>query len=235
MKPTNLLWTGGWDSTYRLLELLLIQKQPVKPYYLVDPGRKSTQQEFMAMDQIRKLLESRYGITSQQLLLLEIVDIELLNDYTELTEKYLNLKKRFKFGSQYEWLSKFAHQYNIKDLELGIEKGLNDRTAFFKYLEPFIVSKNGHYELMKNVSDKDLILFENFRFPVFFETKISMRQKAISKGFYDILKYSWFCHTPKKGRPCGWCKPCKDIMTNKMKERMPLYGKMRYYLYKLIK
>jgi hypothetical protein len=235
MKPTNLLWTGGWDSTYRLLELLLIQNQPVKPYYLVDPGRKSTQQEFMAMDQISMKLKSDYGITSQQLHPLEIVNTELLNNYPELTEKYLSLRERFKIGAQYEWLSKFAHQYNIKDLELGIERGLIDRTAFFKYLEPFIVCKNGHYELLDNVSDKDLILFENFRFPVFFETKISMKEKARYKGFYHILNKSWFCHTPKNGRPCGWCNPCKDIMTNKMNERMPLYGKMRYYLYKVIK
>ena len=35
--PRRLLWTGGWDSTYRLLDLLLVQKQHVQPYYVEMP------------------------------------------------------------------------------------------------------------------------------------------------------------------------------------------------------
>jgi hypothetical protein len=32
----NLLWTGGWDSTFQLLQLLFIHRRRVTPYYLVD-------------------------------------------------------------------------------------------------------------------------------------------------------------------------------------------------------
>lgn len=31
--PVKMLWTGGWDSTFQLLELLFVQKSEVIPYY----------------------------------------------------------------------------------------------------------------------------------------------------------------------------------------------------------
>ena len=40
-KPINLFWTGGWDSTYRLLYLLIVEKKYVQPYYIIDLTRKS--------------------------------------------------------------------------------------------------------------------------------------------------------------------------------------------------
>ena len=60
----NLLWTGGWDSTYRLLEILLIEKKVVQTYYLIDQTRLSHELEMKRMDEIRKLGFNviRYGI-----------------------------------------------------------------------------------------------------------------------------------------------------------------------------
>src|SRR5688572_33020809 len=34
--PVALLWTGGWDSTFRLLMLLLVERRAVQSYYIVD-------------------------------------------------------------------------------------------------------------------------------------------------------------------------------------------------------
>src|SRR5690606_13578695 len=34
--PVNLLWTGGWDSTFRLLSLVVQQHRCVQPYYVLD-------------------------------------------------------------------------------------------------------------------------------------------------------------------------------------------------------
>ena len=38
----NILWTGGWDSTFQLLSLLLLHGRKVTPYYLIDAERLST-------------------------------------------------------------------------------------------------------------------------------------------------------------------------------------------------
>ena len=54
MEPINVLWTGGWDSTYRVLELLFIEKKAVRPHYIVNPNRNSLVNEIRAMNRIRR-------------------------------------------------------------------------------------------------------------------------------------------------------------------------------------
>jgi hypothetical protein len=49
----NLLWSGGWDSTFRLLELILVRRRPVKPYYVIDSQRMSTGVELERRDRIK--------------------------------------------------------------------------------------------------------------------------------------------------------------------------------------
>ena len=55
-RETSLLWTGGWDSTYRLLELLLVHGGTVQPYYLIDTHRRSLRLELRTMRRIKSLL-----------------------------------------------------------------------------------------------------------------------------------------------------------------------------------
>jgi len=50
----NLLWTGGWDSTFRLLYLVFVEKRRVQPYYIVDTERRSTLNELKTMHLIRE-------------------------------------------------------------------------------------------------------------------------------------------------------------------------------------
>ena len=52
-KPINLLWTSGWDSTFRLLQLVVEQKVSVQPIYIIDTGRASTLTEIKSMDIIK--------------------------------------------------------------------------------------------------------------------------------------------------------------------------------------
>jgi hypothetical protein len=54
----HLLWTGGWDSTFRLIELARAGEE-VQPHYLVDVWRKSVRHEFLAMDSIRRMIADR--------------------------------------------------------------------------------------------------------------------------------------------------------------------------------
>ncbi len=46
----NVLWTGGWDSTFRVLELVIMKKEMVQPHYILDEDRASTQKELHAYD-----------------------------------------------------------------------------------------------------------------------------------------------------------------------------------------
>ena len=59
---TPLLWTGGWDSTYRLLSLLLGEERAVQPYYILDNprSRPAVPAEREAMRRIRQRLLYRH-------------------------------------------------------------------------------------------------------------------------------------------------------------------------------
>ena len=54
VEPTKILWTGGWDSTFQLLQLVFIQNRSVIPFYLIDEPRQSTGMELFAMEKIRR-------------------------------------------------------------------------------------------------------------------------------------------------------------------------------------
>lgn len=47
-EPVYILWTGGWDSTFRVVELSL-KNQTIQPLYCVDKNRKSIDKEIEAM------------------------------------------------------------------------------------------------------------------------------------------------------------------------------------------
>ena len=62
MATTPLLWTGGWDSTFRLLTLLLREQHEVQPYYILDSlhYRPAVPAEREAMRLIRQALLKRW-------------------------------------------------------------------------------------------------------------------------------------------------------------------------------
>src|SRR5688572_22265978 len=61
--PVVLLWTGGWDSTFRLLQLLLAQRLPVEPLYLLDDTRASSKVEIATVERLRAAIGERHPHT----------------------------------------------------------------------------------------------------------------------------------------------------------------------------
>src|SRR5690625_188135 len=87
----NVLWTGGWDSTFRVLDLIFNKKENVQPYYIIDEHRPSTSIELRTMDDIRKMIKLKDKIAAQRLKKLKTVDkIDIKNDY-EITNAYSRL------------------------------------------------------------------------------------------------------------------------------------------------
>ena len=56
-KYVNIFWTGGWDSTFRVLQLLIAKKKTVQPFYINDPNRKSAEKELNAMKTVDRVVE----------------------------------------------------------------------------------------------------------------------------------------------------------------------------------
>ena len=58
MEEIKILWTGGWDSTFRVIELSR-KNVVIQPIYVLDSGRKSTDYELKAIDKIIQDLNKR--------------------------------------------------------------------------------------------------------------------------------------------------------------------------------
>lgn len=198
-QPVQLLWTGGWDSSFRLMQLLLVEQRPVQPIYVVNLTRRSLRQELQTMTAMRRELSSR---TADPWLMLP-TQLVLLGEFpvrSDLTALEGRIREQAWIGSQYSMLARVGEALGWQDVELcmeAFEGGASD-------LQRLLFRPEG------GLSDAPAAaLFRCWSFPVLHLTKAQMGEVAREHGFYDLLLRRWFCHDPVVGRPCGRCRPCQ--------------------------
>lgn len=228
MSVTHLLWTGGWDSTYRLLDLVLSKRKTVQPHYLLRSKRKSTYAEIATMKRIREALKARCAGAAERVRPHSITDVGTLLPSSALTAAYKRLRSQGHLGSQYVWLAQYAQQSGIEGLELSIH--VDDKAHGFIKGSIRRVENDGdpYWELATR--NNGLSLFSSFRFPILDLTKLQMQARATAHGFDDLLELTWFCHRPRGGQPCGGCGPCRYTIEEGLGQRVPLRGHLRYRL-----
>lgn len=207
--PIDLFWTGGWDSTFRLLDLLLLQGRSVQPHYVVDYERKSTDYELKAMTAIKQKLFSSYPASRKLLLPTIVAYRKQLKPNEVISCKWQHLHEETSVGKQYEWLSWYADERELYDLEICfVKKEVSSRLNLLLYSE---LTGCGHEcRLSASYSHESLAIFKYFRFPIVHLTKNNMEQIAKEMGFFSLMTKTWFCHNPRKnGKPCENCKPCR--------------------------
>ena len=211
MEIINILWTGGWDSTYRVMELLLTENKAVRPFYIVDPERLSLADEIQAMDKIRKKIQAKYPLIAENLLPLEVVHIDTIPKDDEITGWFRQIASKTRIGPQYEWLARFAKYYS-SELELCVETTPAPYTSqlALMYIQPSLrrLGEGHRCHVDGPYMEPGVELFKYFRFPIRHMTKSDMRISAERSGFIDIMKLTWFCLEPVQGLPCGQCRPC---------------------------
>jgi hypothetical protein len=233
-QSVNLLWTGGWDSTFRLLQLLLLQGSVVQPYYVIDSPRPSTGIEIRTQAKIKKHLFARYPHTKDLLLPTQFKEVSDIQPNQNLTKTFERLARRERMGHQYEYLARFCEETGINAMELSVD--YDDRVRGVNaLLGPYITNAGTEewplYEIAPHFADTDEHrLFKYFQFPLFNLRKTDMGAIAQKEGFDDILELTWFCHTPRGNAPCGVCVPCMYAIEEGMGRRVPLRGRIRYML-----
>jgi len=224
---TPLLWTGGWDSTFRLLSLVLGEAREVQPYYIIDSlhYRPAVPAEREAMRLIRQRLIRRYPEAAVRLadtLECRLTDI----DADEETARYYERCLATGFiGGQYEWLARYCRQQGIEGMELSIHRDDKARELLAELIGPSRDRLDPRF-----AGDCRYELFKSFRFPLFDITKRQMLAEAHNLGFEELMKLTWFCHRPRRGAPCGTCNPCIYTIEEGLSERVPLAGRIRYHL-----
>ncbi|MFO7732385.1 MAG: hypothetical protein R6X21_01895 [Candidatus Aminicenantes bacterium] len=233
MVPVKIFWTGGWDSSFRVVWLVLVERRKVQPLYIVDEDRRSSPDELRAMARIRKQMREKTDDLAGLLAPTQVFLLSEIEPNPEVTEKYKALTARFQVGSQFEWLPRFAENHGMADIEMAIEKNtFRPRDPIYEYLGKHLIKENDTHRLMEPCPDGGLEIFRRFRFPTYFKTKLEMVEEAKRENFYDMLLESWFCHRPRRGQPCGICHPCRDAMEEGFKFRLPPAARLRYVIYK---
>lgn len=203
LEPVELLWTGGWDSTFRLLQLTLVEQRTVQPIYVIDPERRSLGHELRAMVAIREAAIPRLpgGVRIEPARMYVRTDFP---DPPHLGERFSAIARRAHIGRQYLWLASVADALGWADVEMCIPKhelpsGLQDTV--------FTGIRTGSPRL-KDTWEAEL--FRYWTFPVLTTTKAAMGDVAAERGFRDVLELRWFCLLPA-GRhlACGRCRPCR--------------------------
>ena len=238
-KVVNLLWSGGWDGTFRFLQLCQYDLV-IQPIYIFDNKRKSAPYEMKAMKEIMAVSKNRFRAKIRKPIVYKKSWIlENCND-DEIVESFLYLHEKYKVGYQYKWFalllkhlninceSAVVHQYHGKvedaiDAE-GVLQLIEDDWLPDRYC---VMPKDGNNTAYN--------LFGNLILPVIRYTKQDEERIARENGWMDIMNMSWFCHSPINGKPCGLCGPCDDAMNTGMEWRMPAVSKIRYRCIKIWK
>lgn len=224
-KVTKILWTGGWDSTFRLLQLLLQNKTQVQPYYLADLGRRSTALEIETINKIKKYLIKKYPHTEELLLPLKISKVSDLKPDQEIKKAFKDILKNKIIGEQYEWLARFCKQNKIHDIELCIHCDDKAHKVIAGLVKNQSINGTAGPSCDPSQSDQaGYLLFEYFVFPIFELSKLEMRKISKEKSWNKIMNMTWFCHKPIFGKiPCGRCNPCLYTIEEGLGKRIPIY------------
>lgn len=223
----NILWTGGWDSTYRVLQLSRMNVI-LQPHYIVHENRRSANYELEA---IAKIADDIFKDSRTQCVLMPtiITRDKDIPPNEEISNAFSAIQQHVLIGPQYEYLSRYA--VNLSNLEIGIEKGGLAEEMVNQFGKMLYVEDNDvtYWQLDKTASHNALYrVFGHFRYPLYNMTKLSMKDEAEKLGVMNIMEKTWFCHFPHKGAPCGSCYPCKFTIEDGLEYRLPMSAIRRY-------
>lgn len=174
-KPVNIFWTGGWDSTFRVLQLLIEEKRQVQPHFVVR-AQPSVGKEITTMIDIRRELFRDYPYTKDLLLPTKYIDIRDINEKVEISNAVKNLRKSQELARQYDFCSRYCYQNDIHDMEMCIHQ--DDKAH--KLLAPYL--KDSIWSIRTEKTEKEQKAYEIFKFykfPLFSLTKLDMEKLPV--------------------------------------------------------
>jgi len=77
------------------------------------------------------------------------------------------------------------------------------------------------------------LVFGSLDLPMLGVSKKDALRVSKAMGWMPVMRKTWFCHAPTKGKPCGICNPCRDAMNEGMAWRMPPSSRLRYHVDRL--
>lgn len=240
----HIFWTGGLDSTYRIVELSR-QECVIQPHYIVLTDRRTVENELRAISDITAIL-NRDKRTKAEIRPVIIFPVSELEEYVDILSAWDLLQEFKDFKSnQYPLLARYARQKKLK-LEMGIQ-----------FSENGSVTEVVDESYLTDCPDRDDVLmidpvkgaqewasytiFKDFLFPksLYHKTKKEEIEELKSLGYDKVLKKVWTCFHPVFGMPCGHCFPCRSAIKEGAGMMVPrvgyILGGLRLYCGKIVK
>ena len=225
----HILWTGGLDSTYRLVELSR-QKCVIQPHYIIIATRRTVKNELKAISEITDILNSDKR-TVARILPIETFPKSELEEHPDIQMAWeiLHEKKDFK-STQYATLARYARQKKLK-LEMGIQ--FSENGSVVKVVdESYLTDCPDDGDVMMIDPEKgshewaSYTLFQDFLFPksLYHKTKREEIEELKRLGYDKVLKKVWTCFWPVLDMPCGHCFACKSAMKEGAGMMIPTVG-----------
>ncbi len=204
------LWTGGWDSTFRVIQLYQ-RGISIQPIYVIDHNRPSSEKEIETIASLAKQIEDKFKDSDGRILPVQLIKRKNIRSNVYLKRIFKSIKRRQPIGKQYYWLACLSKKYG--PLEQCFHKEDRDQLISIEELTE-IKDETGGKNWVVNRKKMGFLrsqLFKNVRFPLIYISKLEMKSYAEEHGFIDIMDNTWFCH--KSGeKPCGGCSPCKQYV-----------------------
>ncbi len=235
------MWTGGWDSTFQLLRLLIIYRSHVTPFYLIDVGRKSLGIEIRTMKRIKDHIFKEFPHTKELLAPIQYYTVEDISPDKEISSANESILKNIHLGIQYERLARLCKEIGVSNMQLSVEKSLFPQENYWDLqldplLSEFNLNSQTVFKIDKKYKDLDFFkIFQYFDFPIIKITKIQMMAITDKQDWNNIMSMTWFCHNPTcTKKPCGICKPCLMVIKEGLEWRIPTEGRVRSFYYRKV-
>ena len=236
-KPVPLFWTGGYDSTYRLCELLFIEKRIVQPVYISanidnEPGestrRHNHRQEIAAMDKIRKeiVMHNESNLEGRFLPTIIIPEVILPDSYKaamlDLYNQNLVRRPTCQYGALAYIADRFDRMGKYAPAEICVEN--EPSSKLHRAIYPLVL-KNPMGNLLGMAKDiaestlnfiggyeaqKGMHIFKRINFSTIHKSKQTMLNIAKKYNFQHILNLTWSCWYPINNKPCNKCIMCRE-------------------------
>ncbi len=207
----HVFWTGGQDSTFRVLQLLATTNHVIQPHYMVR-HEEQTGNEIDTMTIIRREALKKYPEWRSRFLPTTYTNVDRVPSYEDINEKIADMRKTMRVHEQYKALASYCRAAGITSVDLSYELDRDDNLEK-NFIKTYFGAK---------------FPFECFQNPLMEMTKKDCYEYAKAHGWDDLLNLIWFCRRPiKKIKPCGRCGPCTDTVNNGMGFRLPFRSRLR--------
>jgi hypothetical protein len=226
----NIFWTGGFDSTFRLLQLIDdVEITEINIYYIAlsidniknsTVCRRSIEIELKTMQNILSVIETRkiksFTIIGKSETLLHCNFMFNFSFMKYISKEEILLSDRTKVNyfdlfangymnrpvSQYTYISQILDDLDI-EADICLEYNPDNPISFWSLLSNSIVGN----KIIPNKPELDS--FSKYNLPIINLTKEDMLEISITNDWVDIVELSWSCWYPDEGEACGRCFACK--------------------------